>query len=208
MTTAGQQEEAKATGIWGQIIGASSAVKALVGAVTALFGLAAVVVASLKPSTGVTAEVEKTSISSAPTAASRPPVGIKTRQLLWGPSDCGTATPRIGLDGCTDFRELAWLEGQVERLRVLGVLGFRDLPRGVRLEPRPLRDKANWVLYARIGSEARWTIGVGYDASTNAKDGALRVYRSGERHPLSPAAYLEDSGSWVVDGKLVTESPK
>lgn len=118
------------------------------------------------------------------------------RRLIWAPSDCSMgAEARVALDSCNDSRTLDWLEGEINKLRSEAISGFGVLPKGFRLEASDFGTKVNYRLNVKAkDGTSLFSVGVGYNAKTNAKDGGLHLYKDGG---LVAEAWLLPDGSWV-----------
>jgi len=116
--------------------------------------------------------------------------------LLWGPSDCKSEEPLVGLGTCGETRTLSWLRAQILRLKSMAVPGYAQLPGEIELKPIAHRGERNWILNLAAGGLEGWSLGVGYDAATGAKDGLLRIYRAGATQPWAPATRIDVDGQW------------
>lgn len=118
------------------------------------------------------------------------------QKLMWAPADCGSATPMVGVGSCSNLVSLDWLRGKMHLLRAAKVAGFAELPEDFLLRTEEYHGKPDWLLYATAHGQRQWLVGVGYDAETESKDGALRLYTMQSRKPSTPAAQLDVNGDW------------
>lgn len=120
---------------------------------------------------------------------------VSLAELKWGPADCSDpegAPVRIGT--CAEHRPLSWLKQQIALLRDAGVQGFADVPSTFELEPADAYGKKNNRLWVVESGAHLYTVGVGYNINSGAKDGCLSLTKDAKA--ITPFVCMDTSAQW------------
>jgi hypothetical protein len=124
-------------------------------------------------------------------------VSLEWATAIGCPDDIADAGPVAYDNNCKTRRDLAWLRARLATLVAGRVRGFEDLPTDFSLERQ-----GNMEVRVVVDGATRYNLVVSYAGEGEARDGAVRFFKSGHV-AAGPAYYSNDDGFCVrEDGGL------